>query len=488
MKRYLHLAIHDLHDTEGLGSRRISLKLGIPRTTVLRHLRQPRVPDTALAIRKPSKLTPYLEEVRRLAGDGLSSVQIRRRIAEQGYDGGESTVRNFVRTIRPARHEAFLELHFEPGEVAQVDFAECGMVRTGEERRKLHAFLMVLGYSRRLFVRFIMRENTEHFLACHREAFERFGGIPRKVMVDNCKVAVVHTDSSIYATAVINPRYADLAAHYGFIPTPCNVLCPNEKGIVERCVGYLRTSFLNGLDTASMTLEALNAAVDNWCRDVADLRQLKGGHDMPQSLFPAEKAALHSLPPMPYDCSTLHNVRISKQCRVTFETNRYSVPMDYAGRMAELSALPDRVRILLDGKCIAEHARCYRRSQAVVAAAHDMELVARRKRAAKGKARELFLGLSARAADYLAELERRRPDWFLHISRILALESEHGKEELAKAMEDAMKMEAYGAEYIANLLAARRRLRPEPSPLQLTHRTDLLDIDVASVDLSAYDI
>ena len=99
-----------------------------------------------------------------------------------------------------------------------------------------------------------------------------------------------------------------------------------------------------------------------------------------------------------------------------------------------------------------------------------------------------MLNLSARAADYLAELERRRPDWFLHISRILALESEHGKEELAKAMEDAMKMEAYGAEYIANLLAARRRLRPEPSPLQLTHRTDLLDIDVASVDLSAYDI
>lgn len=486
MKRYLHLAIHDLHDIERLGSRRISLKLGIPRTTVLRHLRQPRVPDTALSARKPGKLTPYMEEARRLAGDGLSAVQIYRKIAEQGYDGGESTVRNFVRTIRPVRHEAFLELHFEPGEVAQVDFAECGMVRTGEERRKLHAFLMVLGYSRRLFVRFIMRENTEHFLACHREAFERFGGIPRKVMVDNCKVAVVHTDS-IYGAAVINPRYADLAAHYGFLPTPCNVLCPNEKGIVERCVGYLRTSFLNGLDTASMTLEALNAAVDNWCRDVADLRQLKGGHGTPQSLFPAEKAALHCLPLMPYDCSSLHNVRISKQCRVTFETNRYSVPMNYAGRMAELSALPDRVQILLDGKCIAEHARCYGRSLAVVAAAHDMELLARRRRAAKGKARELFLGLSARAADYLAELERRRPDWFLHISRILALESEHGKGELANAMENAMAMEAYGAEYIANLLAARRRFKPEPSPLQLTHRTDLLDIDVERADLSAYD-
>jgi hypothetical protein len=88
---------------------------------------------------------------------------------------------------------------------------------------------------------------------------------------------------------------------------------------------------------------------------------------------------------------------------------------------------------------------------------------------------------------HLAELERRRPDWFLHISRILALESEHGKGELANAMENAMAMEAYGAEYIANLLAARRRFKPEPSPLQLTHRTDLLDIDVERADLSAYD-
>lgn len=487
MKPLVHLLIHELHEEEHLGSKAIAKRLGIPRTTVARHLRQPRLPAAKAASEKPGKLAGFEGRILRLCSEGLSAVQICRHLADSGYTGGETLVRDFIRRSGLKKQEAFLELTFAPGEAAQVDFAECGLVRAGNERHRLHAFIMVLCHCRRIFVRFIMRESTEHFLACHREAFERFGGVPHKVIVDNCKVAVVHTPE-MYGPAVINPRYADMAAHYGFTPVACNVRSPHEKGIVERCVGYLRTSFLNGLDTASMSLEALNAAVDDWCANVADCRKLKDGRGTPESLFPEEKAAM--LPPadFPYDCSVFSPVRVNRQCRVTFETNRYSVPLAYAGKMAQLAVLPSTLRIFYDGKLIAEHQRCYERKQPVVAAAHDLELVARRKRAAKGKARELFLKLAECSPRYLHGLEERRPDWFLHVSRILALVSDYGEEAVISALEDAVDMEAYGAEYIANLLAARRRLAPVPSPLQLTHHRDILDMDVEKTDLEQYDI
>jgi len=487
MKPLVHLLIHELREEEHLGVKAISSRLGIPRTTVARHLRQPRLPEARSSAGKSGKLSGFEGQILRLCADGLSAVQICRSLAENGYDGGETLVRDFIRRSGLRNKEAFLELAFAPGEAAQVDFAECGLVRTGNERHKLHAFVMVLCNCRRIFVRFIMRENTEHFLACHREAFERFGAVPRKVIVDNCKVAVVHTPD-MYGAAVINPRYADMAAHYGFAPVACHVRAPYEKGIVERAVGYLRTSFLNGLDTASMTLEALNAAVDDWCAGVADCRKLKDGRGTPESLFPGEKAAMLPLADAPYDCGVVSVVRISRQCRVHFETNRYSVPMAYAGRMAQLSALPSTIRIFLDGKLVAEHRRCYERQQAIVLAAHDLELVAKRKRAAKGKAREMFLTLAECAPRYLHGLEERRPDWFLHVSRILALLSEYGEDAVADALEDAVSMEAYGAEYIANLLAARRKLAPALSPLQLTHHRDVLDMDVEKTDLAQYDL
>ena len=486
METYLHLAIHDLRDNENYSTRQISKRLNIPRTTVIRHLRQPRLPEVREKKHFEGKLGPYKNEAAKLVSEGLNAVQIFHKIKELGYCGGETLVRNFAREIRPKKQEAFLQLKFSPGEMAQVDFAECGLVRVGKERRKLYAFLMVLAYSRRLFVRFILRQNTEHFLACHQEAFELFGGVPRKVMVDNCKVAVIRA-GSIGLLAQINPRYAELAAHYGFLPVVCNVRSPHEKGIIERSVGYLRSSFLNGLDTASMTLGALNAAVDIWCNEVADQRKLKTIQETPEQLFSIEKESLQKLTLLPYDCSVLHNVRISRQCRVTFESNRYSVPMEYAGRMAELMALPDKIRINCNGKCIVEHIRSYERGTQVVIPAHDLELVARRKRASKGKAKELFMELSQDAPLFYNELEKRRPDCFLHISKILALVSEYGHDEVVLAMKNAMEMEAYGAEYIVNLLAARKRLRVEPSPIQLTYKTDLLDIDIEQADLSIYD-
>lgn len=485
MKTYLHLAIHDLHSQEGLGPQSIAKRLGIPLRTVERHLAQPRCPEPATR-RRPSQLEPFRPQIMAALDRGLNGEQVLRHLREAGYQGGRSILMSFIRAARPPVKEAFLTLKFEPGQNAQVDFAECGLVGVGEERRKLYAFLMILGHSRRIFVRFILRMNTEHFLACHREAFEHFDGVPREIMVDNCKVAVVH-GKAMFGPAVINPRYAELAAHYGFRPVPCNVRSPHEKGRVERAVGYLRTNFLNGMDTAGMTLAAVNAAASGWMEEVADVRPLKGSKDTPALLFPAEQAGMLPLPRLPGDCSVRQTVRITRQCRISFEGNRYSAPMACAGREAELVILPETLRLVCDGQTIAEHRRCFGHGQTLVIPAHDLELVKRRQRAAKAKAIELFLGLSRGTAAYYQELCRRRPDAFLHVARILALISEYGQDQVVDALDGAMQLEAFGAEYIANLLAARRHRHAEPSPLQLTHKRDCLDLEVARPDLDIYD-
>ena len=109
----------------------------------------------------------------------------------------------------PRRQAAFLTLAFAPGECAQVDWGSFGSVPVGQTHRRLSFFVMVLCYSRMLYVEFTVSQTMEHFLACHQHAFEFFGGIPHKVMVDNLKSAVLKR--ALGEAPVFNPKYLDFA-------------------------------------------------------------------------------------------------------------------------------------------------------------------------------------------------------------------------------------------------------------------------------------
>jgi len=232
MTRYSrHLQIHQLAENKKLSAKQIAARLKISIKTVMRHLKTERYSPPKVR-RVARKIDPYKEQIKQLLErSDYTAVQIFRMLKDEGYSGCESVLRDYVSQVRPRRQPAFLTLNFEPGSTAQVDFAECGLINVGETRRKLYAFVMTLSHSRMVFIKFIMRQNMEHFLACHREAFEYFGGIPKKIMVDNCKVAVkIPSLFGIAGEAVINERYADCAAHYNFKAVACTVRKPNEKG------------------------------------------------------------------------------------------------------------------------------------------------------------------------------------------------------------------------------------------------------------------
>ena len=165
--------------------------------------------------------------------------------------------------MRPTRRPAFLTLAFAPGEAAQVDWGEYGTVQVGSTRRKLSFFIMVLCYSRLMYLEFTVSQTLEHFLTCHQHAF--FRGVPAKIMIDNLKSAVLKRLTG--EIPLFNPRYRDFAGHYGFTIAPCGIGKGNEKGRVENGVGYVKKNFLNGLDPPDFS--AVNPAAQHWLEAIA---------------------------------------------------------------------------------------------------------------------------------------------------------------------------------------------------------------------------
>ena len=421
--------------------------------------------------------------VRWLDAHPYSAQQILQRLREAGYSGGLTIVKDYVHRIRPRHQEAFLKLDFAPGETAQVDWGEFGTIGVGATRRRLSFFLMVLCYSRRLYLEFTVSQTMEFFLSCHENAFVAFGGVPQKIMVDNLKSAVLQR--LVGAAPVFNPKYLDFSRHWGFEIKPCNVRSGNEKGRVENGVGYVKKNFLAGLELPDFG--ALQPAATLWMDTVANVRMHESTHQRPIDRFEEERAPLRALNPAGFDLARVTTVRATKQFRVPLDTNHYSVPARYAGQRLLLKAYADRVCIYERDQLVARHVRSMDRHKDVDDPEHERELLVQRKSAREQRLIVQFLAISPRAQSYREGLEAKRVNARVHLRKIVALADLHGKEAVARALDDGLELHAFSAEYIAHILSARRRIGEEPAALQLTRRADLLELELPEPDLSIYD-
>ena len=435
-------------------------------------------------VARTSKLDPYKGQVVRwLDSHPYSAQQIFQRLRETGYDGGISIVKAYVQRIRPRPVQAFLKLDFAAGECAQVDWGEFGSIVVGNTQRRLSFFLMVLCHSRRMYLEFTVSQQMEFFLSCHENAFAAFGGVPARIMVDNLKSAVLQR--LVGAAPVFNPKYLDFSRHWGFEISPCNVRSGNEKGRVENGVGYVKKNFLAGLELADFA--ALQPAATLWVDTVANLRIHAATHQRPIERFEDERALLRRLNPASFDLARICAVRATKQFRVPLDANHYSVPARYAGHRLTLKAYAGRVCIYDGEHLVARHARSMDRHQDIEDPEHAQQLLTQRKSAREQRLLVQFLALSPRAGAYHAGLEAKRVNARVHLRKIVALAELHGKEAVARALDDGFELQAFSAEYIANILAARRRIGAPPAALQLMRRADLLDLELPEPDLSIYD-
>lgn len=472
-----------LHEQKGLNAAQIARQLGLDERTVRRRLAtQQFLPRKS--VQRPSLLDPFKASVvKMLESYAYSAAQVFQRLKEEGFTGGYTAVKKFVRKVRPKREQAFLKLAFAPGECAQVDWGSYGSIRVGETMRRLSFFVMVLCYSRQMYVEFTVSQTMEHFLACHENAFRAFGGVPARIMIDNLKTGVLKHERG--EAPVYNPKYLDYAQHNGFSISACGVAKGNEKGRVENGVGYVKKNFLAGADLPDFA--AINPAAKIWLDTVANVRIHGETRKKPVEMLSCERPHLLPLPAHPYDVATISLVRASSQFRVALDSNHYSVPARFAGQRLTMRVYPDRLCFYYEENLVARHSRSYERGRDFEDPDHPRELVTQRKNARDQHLFRRFMALSPSSPDYYRELDKRHLNSGHHVRKIVALAEIHGDEAVACAIADAMKLHAVGSDYIANILESRARKLPEAGALHLTRRTDLLELCVEAPDLSIYE-
>ncbi len=478
--------IHRLHKLDKLTPGQIARRLELNEKTVRHWLgrdsfsgRSPRGEQSILDRHKP-RVRMLLER------HPYTATQIFQLLAADGFEGGYSTVRRYVSQTRPPKRQSFLELSFEPGEAAQIDFGHCGLVPCGSAMRRLSVCMIVLCHSRLMHAEFMPCERLEHFLACQKNAFERFGGVPRRMIVDNCKCAVLHHGR--HGHVRFNPRYADFAGHYGFEPAACNVRSPHEKGRVENGIGYLKKNFLSGRVFSS--LAEAGTALRDWLDNTANARVHGRTGERPRDRFEnSEAPALLPLPTLPADCARVETRRADKRCRLFFDGNGYSVPERCAGMQLTVKAEPEIIRVYDREDMVARHARCYDRGKSIVDPDHQQGMRLQRRQAREQNLVRDFLAIGPAAEIFGQELESRQINPRTHLRRILALVEMHGAEPVHDALESAAEYAAFRAEYIEHLVLRKKHgAAAQSSALHVPRAGDLLDLRIESPDMGLYEI
>lgn len=298
-----------------------------------------------------------------------------RLVAERGFTGGETTVRRLVRELREKPQEAFVPLAFPAGDAMQIDWGEATVYLSGF-KTTVNLFCARLCYSGAPIVLAYRRQNEESFLDALVRVFQYFGGVPRRVIFDNGKVAV---KDGFGAHARKQAGYAALAAHYGFEAVFCNPASGNEKGLVEGLVGYSRRNTCVPVPKVD-TMEELNQMFREKCQKYLS-HQIRGKEASVGTMFAREKALLYPLPGYPFDTCKRASGRVDRFCTVRFDTNNYSVPAAYCGREVAIKAGPETVSVYYEGQCIAQHRRCLERKQNIYSLEHYLPLLEKKGRA-----------------------------------------------------------------------------------------------------------
>ncbi|MEW5864473.1 MAG: IS21 family transposase [Pseudomonadota bacterium] len=303
-----------------------------------------------------SSLEPHRAAIERWAAQGVSGVAIHAALArEHGYVGSYSAVRRMLQAIRAGLPpDATVPLVFAPAEAAQVDFGAGPILfdPVQSRPRRTWCFVMTLCFSRHQYVEFVWDQTVATWLGCHRRAFEWFGAVPGRLIVDNPKCAI--TRACIH-DPLVQRAYAECAEGYGFKIDPCPPADPQKKGIVEAGVKYVKGNFL---PTRSFRdLADLNAQARRWAMEEAGVRIHGTTRERPLDRFAIEKPLMRPLPAIVPDLGSWHAVTVHRDCHLQHERILYSAPFTLIGKRLWLRATDGAVSIFEDYRLVATHPR-----------------------------------------------------------------------------------------------------------------------------------
>lgn len=344
---------------KGYNKTQIGRMLGIDRKTVRKVLKDDaNQKETGQGIQKavwPSMLDEYREYIEIQLGKELSITRIHQDLQKEfGVECGYTTLRDYVAKLRRNTPHAYMVLHSLPGEEAQVDFGYIGTLKVNGSPRKAWVFVMSLSYSRYMYAAITLDQSVQTFIRCHTEAFHYFGGVPQTVKIDNLKAAIVETD---FYEPTVQRTYAAFAQHYGFLPNPCRVYTPTDKGKVESNVKYVKNNCFKGRDFAD--LQEAKRFLSEWLSNTANRRKHGTTGKQPEKVFlEAEKKKLAPLPAQDFIFSKSGSATVRTDCHIVHEGNFYSVPYAYIGMDVDVIEVNHLIKIYYAGKEIALHSLC----------------------------------------------------------------------------------------------------------------------------------
>jgi transposase len=342
--------IRELYD-HGMSISEISRRLNINRKTARKYAKSNEIPRYPKKNKKQSKIDPYINEIKDMINKyNLSAVRIYENIKEKGYNGSYSLVKRTARKYRNDRQiRAVFRFETGPGVQAQVDFGEYGRIEVDGKLKNLYFFSMILGYSRKRYVEFTTDISTANVINLHMKAFRYFNEYTDSILYDNMKQVVL--DRKIPSTrSVFNRKFKDFSDYYGFITILCFPYRTQTKGKIENTVKYVKNNFINGRTFSS--LEDINNQCALWLEKVNSKVHSTTGR-IPDEMAKEEK--LNPIDNVPEYSVHLNELRkVSRDCYVSYEGNRYSVPWKYAGREAMVTKT-DRIIIKIDNEIVAEH-------------------------------------------------------------------------------------------------------------------------------------
>ena len=365
----------------GEGDRRIARDLGASRNTVARYrswavmegfLGGTELPAPGLIEERLQATTPKTASGPRPAAEAFrdfidakrkEGVEIKALLGllrERGFEGSYSALKRYVRRLEPAPKEAFVRVETPAGEEAQVDFGYAGLLMDPMTRkmRRAWVFVMTLSFSRHQYAELVFDQKVETWIGLHVRAFESFGGVVKRVVLDNLKAGIV---KAVLHDQEAQRSYREFAEHYGFLISPCRPRTARHKGKVESGVRYVKRNGLAGRDFQDIV--RANEHLARWVVEAAGKRNHGTTHEQPLVRFERERESLLPLPATRYEVTVWKQAKVHTDCHVTFDYSYYSAPHRLVGAITWLRVLPQRVEVYHEHTRVATHPRAERRGQ-----------------------------------------------------------------------------------------------------------------------------
>jgi len=404
----------------------------------------------------------------------------------RGFPGKPDYFRQRVACYRPKpRAEAYLRLRTLPGEQAQADWAHFGKITIGRATRALMAFVLVLAWSRALFVRFFLGQQTENFLRGHEAAFSRWDGVVRLVLYDNLKSAVLER---IGDAIRFNPTLLEFSAHYRYEPRPVAPGRGNEKPRVERAIRYIRTGFF--LARKWKDLDDLNHQVEDWClHEAMDRRFPDDPRRTVRDAFEEERAHLLPLPAVPFPTDERREVPVGKTPYVRFDGNDYSVPYELVHQTLVVFASLDEVRIFRGSDEVARHRRSFDRGAQIEDPTHIQALVESKQRARRHRGMDRLAHATPSSRKLLERIAERGKNLGSATQRLLRLLDAYGAESLEEAIREVVARDVCHLHAVRQVLERNREARGKPPATALLLPDDprIRDLCIRPHPLASYD-